>query len=287
MIEVSGLAKRFKLAKSHQLSDAEKSDPRLFDGYFHSVTDVSFSCAPGQVLGLLGPNGAGKTTTLRMLSSALTPWRGEILINGIDVVKKPLLARNKIGFLSGSTGLYGKLTARENVEYFGRLHGLSPQALKQQVDALFEMLGIHQFASRRADSLSTGMKQKTSIARAVVHKPEVVVLDEPTTGLDIMATQTVLDFIRQLKNDGTPVIFSTHHLDEVNLLCDKVTIINEGKNCFSGSVTELLDHAGADNLNQAFMHAVGAAGTETAASVTPILTPTLTSKEEQTHVAGL
>jgi sodium transport system ATP-binding protein len=256
MIEVTGLAKRFKLAKSHQLNDAEKQDPRLFDGYFHSVTDVSFSCAPGEVLGLLGPNGAGKTTTLRMLSSALKPQAGQIWINGIDVVKKPLLARKKIGFLSGSTGLYGRLTARENVEYFGRLHGLSPMQLKTQVDELFELLGIDEFASRRADSLSTGMKQKTSIARAVVHKPEVVVLDEPTTGLDIMATQTVLDFIRRLKADGIAVIFSTHHLDEVSLLCDNAVIINEGKNCFSGAVNELLQSTGADNLNQAFLQVI-------------------------------
>lgn len=258
MIEVTGLAKRFKLAKSHQLSDAEKTDPRLYDGYFHSVTDVSFRCEPGEVLGLLGPNGAGKTTTLRMLSSALKPNAGQIWVNGIDVVKKPVLARKKIGFLSGSTGLYGRLTARENVEYFGRLHGLNPQQLKQQVDELFDMLGIHEFASRRADNLSTGMKQKTSIARAVVHKPEVVVLDEPTTGLDIMATQTVLNFIKQLKSQGTPVIFSTHHLDEVSLLCDNVAIIDQGQNCFVGPVTELMATTGAQNLNQAFLNVINA-----------------------------
>lgn len=260
MIAVTGLAKRFKLAKSHksdvEKKEGEKSDPRLYDGYFHSVLDVSFSCAAGEVLGLLGPNGAGKTTTLRMLSSALKPNAGEILINGIDVVKDTLLARKKIGFLSGSTGLYGRLTARENVEYFGRLHGLNPQQLKQQVDEIFDVLDIHPFANRRADSLSTGMKQKTSIARAVVHKPEVVVLDEPTTGLDIMATQTVLNFIRELKSVGTPVIFSTHHLDEVNLLCDNVAIIDQGKNCFFGSVSELLDTTEADNLNQAFLKAI-------------------------------
>jgi sodium transport system ATP-binding protein len=256
MIEVSSLAKRFKLAKSHKLSDAERDDKRLHDGYFHSVTDVSFSCESGEVLGLLGPNGAGKTTTLRMLSSALKPNAGQIMINGVDVVKKPLLACKKIGFLSGSTGLYGRLTARENVEYFGKLHGLSDAVLKQRVDQIFELLGIHEFASRRAENLSTGMKQKTSIARAVVHEPEIVVLDEPTTGLDIMATQTVLDFIRGLKDKGTPVIFSTHHLDEVSLLCDKVAIIDQGHSCFGGTVDDLLQHTGADNLNQAFLSVI-------------------------------
>lgn len=257
MIEVTRLAKRFKLAKSHHLSDGGKDDPRSSGGYFHSVTDVSFDCVPGEVLGLLGPNGAGKTTTLRMLSTALMPDSGSIHINGIDVLKKPLLARKKIGFLSGSTGLYGRLTARENVEYFGRLHGLGSKQLKQQVDALFELLDIHPFANRRAENLSTGMKQKTSIARAVVHRPEVVVLDEPTTGLDIMATQTVLTFISGLKASGTPVIFSTHHLDEVSLLCDKVTIIDQGQSCFSGQLTALMQQTGAANLNQAFLRAIG------------------------------
>lgn len=253
MIEVANLAKRFKLAKSHKLSDAEKSDPRLYDGYFHSVVDVAFNCEPGQVLGLLGPNGAGKTTTLRMLSTALKPDQGQILLGDVDVVKKPLLARQKIGFLSGTTGLYGRLSARENVEYFGKLHGMSAKALKNRVDELFEMLGIHSFATRRAENLSTGMKQKTSIARAVVHNPDVVVLDEPTTGLDIMAVQTVLEFIQSLKAQGTPVIFSTHHLDEVNQLCDKVCIIDQGQSRFTGSCEQLLNQTQADNLNQAFL----------------------------------
>ncbi|NQZ11111.1 MAG: ATP-binding cassette domain-containing protein [Algicola sp.] len=275
MITVSNLAKRFKMAKSHKLSDAEKSDTRLHDGYFHSVTDVSFECEAGQVLGLLGPNGAGKTTTLRMLSSALKPDSGLIAINGVDVVKKPLLARKKIGFLSGSTGLYGRLTARENVEYFGKLHGMNPAQLSSRIDELFELLGIHEFATRRAENLSTGMKQKTSIARAVVHNPEIVVLDEPTTGLDIMATQTVMDFIIRLKAQGTPVIFSTHHLDEVSLLCDKVVIIDEGRSCFAGSVEELLQHTNAQNLNQAFISVI-----TQKPSAAPLVTPIANQNEE-------
>lgn len=278
MISVTNLAKRFKLAKSHKLSDAEKADPRLSQRYFHSVKDVSFSCAQGEVLGLLGPNGAGKTTTLRMLSTALEPNQGDIFIGDVNVVKKPLLARKKIGFLSGTTGLYGRLTARENVEYFGKLHGMSDVSLKQRVDQLFDMLGIHEFASRRAENLSTGMKQKTSIARAVVHNPEVVVLDEPTTGLDIMATQTVMDFIQSLKNDGTPVIFSTHHLDEVELLCDRVCIIDKGLSCFSGSVDELLEQTGAENLNRAFLTVITGQQPEQ---------PSIEESEVQSDVASL
>ncbi len=278
MIEVAQLAKRFKLAKSFKLSDAEKSDPRLYDGHFHSVVDVSFGCDKGEVLGLLGPNGAGKTTTLRMLSTALSPDNGAIVVGGIDVIKKPLLARKKIGFLSGSTGLYGRLSARENVEYFGRLHGMGEVELKDKVDELFELLDIHGFANRRAENLSTGMKQKTSIARAVVHNPEVVVLDEPTTGLDIMATQTVMQFIQGLKAAGTPVIFSTHHLEEVQLLCDKVCIIDQGKDCFNGTIETLLASSGANNLNQAFLNVLSS-------SITPTLEQDI--KEQRQDVASL
>lgn len=254
MINVTRLAKRFKLAKSHALSDQEKADPRLRDGYFNSVQDVSFQCDKGQVLGLLGPNGAGKTTTLRLLSSALTPDSGNIVIDDIDVIKKPIIARKKIGFLSGSTGLYGRLTARENVEYFAKLHGLKGQALDSRIDELFELLDIHSFASRRADNLSTGMKQKTSIARAVVHQPQVVVLDEPTTGLDIMATQTVINFIQNLKQQGIAVIFSTHHLDEVERLCDHIVIINQGISCFGGNVPALLAATQSADVREGFLH---------------------------------
>lgn len=248
MIEIKGLAKKFVVENVKKLSEQEKQDPRLKGRFFHSVEDVSFHCEQGQVLGLLGPNGAGKTTTLRMLSTAIKPTAGSVSINGVDILAEPLVARRKIGFLSGSTGLYGRLTGRENIEYFGRLHGVSEAELKQRINELADLLDMHSFLDRRSESFSTGMKQKTSIARAVIHQPEVVILDEPTTGLDIMATQTVLDFIRRLKTQGTPVIFSTHHLDEVDELCDKVTVIDKGRTCFDGS---LLDFKG---LSSGSMH---------------------------------
>ncbi|GAA0350162.1 ATP-binding cassette domain-containing protein [Bowmanella denitrificans] len=238
MIEIRGLAKKFVVENLKKLSDQEKLDPRLKGRFFHSVEDVSFNCEEGQVLGLLGPNGAGKTTTLRMLSTAIKPTSGSVSIRGTDVLAEPLLARRKIGFLSGSTGLYGRLTGRENIQYFGRLHGVSENDLAQRINELADLLDMHSFLDRRSESFSTGMKQKTSIARAVIHQPEVVILDEPTTGLDIMATQTVLDFIRRLKAQGTPVIFSTHHLDEVDELCDKVTVIDQGRTRFDGSLLD-------------------------------------------------
>ncbi|NOU49236.1 ATP-binding cassette domain-containing protein [Pseudoalteromonas sp. JBTF-M23] len=253
MIEVKALQKRFKLTKEHQQKGKSK-DVREHDGYFHSVKNVSFSCAQGEVLGLLGPSGAGKTTTLRMLSTALKPDSGQITINGQDIIKKPLIGRRSIGFLSGSTGLYGRLSARENVEYFAKLHGLKGRELKSRCDALFEKLDMTEFLDKRAEHLSTGMKQKTNIARAVVHQPDVVVLDEPTTGLDIMTTQTVINFIRELKSNGTPVIFSTHHLDEVALLCDRICVIDKGVSCFDDSVAQFKAQGKSDELNQAFMN---------------------------------
>ncbi|HAQ47455.1 MAG: ABC transporter ATP-binding protein [Glaciecola sp.] len=236
MIEIKQLAKKFKVENPKKLSEQEKKDPRLKGRFFHSVQNVNFICDTGQVLGLLGPNGAGKTTTLRMLSSALKPDSGSILIDGLDVLANPIVARQKIGFLSGSTGLYGRLSGRENIEYFGKLHGMSKSAIHQKIEELAQLLDLYSFLDRRCENYSTGMKQRVSIARAVVHSPKVVVLDEPTTGLDIMATQTVLEFIRTLKKQQIPVIFSTHHLDEVNELCDTVTVIDEGKTKYNGDL---------------------------------------------------
>lgn len=254
MIEVVGLKKKFKLTKDHKKNKIDDIDPREDKDYFHSVRDVNFSCAKGEVLGLLGPNGAGKTTTLRMISTALKPDEGSITIAGNDIVKKPLLGRKSIGFLSGSTGLYGRLTVKENIEYFAKLHGMNKSDIATRCDELFTLLDMHKFVDKRAENLSTGMKQKANIARAVVHRPAVVVLDEPTTGLDIMTTQTVIKFIKGLKAQGTPVIFSTHHLDEVALLCDRVAVINEGISCFDGTVEEFKQAGNSDELNQAFMN---------------------------------
>ncbi|MFA9217740.1 MAG: ATP-binding cassette domain-containing protein, partial [Sphingomonadaceae bacterium] len=222
-------------------------------GWFHAVHDVSFRCAPGEVLGLLGPNGAGKTTTLRLLSTALKADAGQVLAYGVDLLRDPLAARRQIGFLSGSTGLYGRLTARENIEYFGRLHGMDEARLQQRCDALFELLQMHEFSHKRADTLSTGMKQKCAIARTVVHEPRVIILDEPTTGLDVMSAKILLDFIASYKALGVPLIFSTHHLHEVEKLCDRVCIINHGHTAFHGSIDQLRQLGGSADLYDAFV----------------------------------
>lgn len=256
MIEVKSLAKRFRLSSRKEKKSAPTCDPREQDDWFHAVKDVSFQCAAGEVLGLLGPNGAGKTTTLRLLSTALKPDAGSAWINGTDILRNPLVARKNIGFLSGTTGLYGRLTARENVEYFARLHGMTEAHIKQRIDELFELLQMHDFANKRSDQLSMGMKQKCAIARAVVHHPSVVILDEPTTGLDVMAAKTLLDFIASYKTLRIPLIFSTHHLHEVEKLCDRVCIINHGTTAFNGSVDELRQLGGTHDLYDAFVRVI-------------------------------
>lgn len=253
MIEVKNVSKRFRHKEAGQ---SKLRDVRQGDGWFHAVRNVSFSCAPGEVLGLLGPNGAGKTTTLRLLATALRPDQGSITINGIDVLAQPMEARRQIGFLSGSTGLYGRLTVRENVEYAARLHGFKGKDLERRCDALFDALDMHEFTHKRADRLSAGMRQKCAIARTVIHDPKVIVLDEPTTGLDVMAAKVLLDFIARYKRLGIPLIFSTHHLHEVEKLCDRVCIINRGQTVFNDTTAAMRDIGGHGNLFDAFVHVV-------------------------------
>jgi sodium transport system ATP-binding protein len=250
MIEVKHLSKRFRQAKKPDPS--QRRDARESDGWFHAVRDVSFHCAPGEVLGLLGPNGAGKTTTLRLLATALTPDQGTAFVNGVDIVKEPMLARRQIGFLSGTTGLYGRLTGRENVEYFGRLHGMAEAHVQRRCNELFEQLQLGEFAHKRTDEMSTGMKQRCSIARAVVHEPKVIILDEPTSGLDVMAAKVLLDFMADCKRKGIPLIFSTHHLHEVEKLCDRVCVINGGSTVFNGS-TDAFRQLGDGDMFDAFI----------------------------------
>lgn len=252
LIRVQNLAKSFSLPDKKKRDPKIDADPRHQGREFHSLLDVSFHCKKGEVLGLLGPNGAGKTTTLRILSTALTPNAGHIFVGDEELTHHPERLRQKIGFLSGSTGLYGKLTGRENIAYFGELHGMSPSAIQSRIAYLADELDMTAYLDRRCDSFSTGMKQKVAIARAVVHEPEVVILDEPTTGLDIMATQTVLKFIERLKANAVSVIFSTHHLDEVEALCDEVCIIDKGQVCFLGTFKQFSDLS-AGTLHDAFI----------------------------------
>ncbi len=262
MIAVEGLQKKFRIEKKKLTSSKTEhvDDPRQDGRWFHAVRDVSFQCEKGEVLGLLGPNGAGKTTTLRMLSTALQPDAGSIMVEEVDAIKNPLDARKKLGFLSGTTGLYRRLSVKENIEYFGRLHQVEEAELQQRIENLFSLLDMHSFADKRAEDLSTGMRQKASIARSVIHNPEVLVFDEPTTGLDVVAAKTILDFIQGYKDKGHPVIFSTHHLHEVEKLCDRVALINYGKSCFDGTVEDFRALSTSGDLYDSYLELVKGKG---------------------------
>lgn len=221
-----------------------------------AVDGIDFDCEAGQIFGLLGLNGAGKTTTQRMLSTALTPTSGYARIAGHDVVTDPRAVRESIGFLSGTTGLYHRLTAVEMIRYFGELHGVRGAALTQRVDELLATFGIDQYANTRCEKLSTGMKQKVNIARTVVHDPPVLILDEPTSGLDVLAASTTLDFVSQVKDQGKCVIFSTHIMSEAEKLCDRIAIIHDGKIRSTGTLDELRAMTGEHYLEEIFRQVV-------------------------------
>jgi sodium transport system ATP-binding protein len=225
-------------------------------GEIRAVDGVSFQCHPGTIYGLLGVNGAGKTSCLRMLATILTPTSGQALVGGHDVGKEPQAVRQKIGFMSTSTALYGRLTAEELVVYFGRLHGLSPDRLRVRIDELFTVFDMHDFRRRRCDKLSTGMKQKVSIARTLVHDPPIMIFDEPTLGLDVLTARTIVAFIQNCRADGKTVIYSTHVMSEVEKLCDRIGIIHEGRLRAEGSLPELRNRYGETSMEDIFVKAV-------------------------------
>jgi sodium transport system ATP-binding protein len=225
-------------------------------GPIRAVDGVNFRCEPGRIFGLLGVNGAGKTTCLRLLATILRPTSGAAAVQGFDIVTEPERVRASIGFLSTATALYGRLTAFEVVEYFGRLHGLQDSVLHARIDSLFQTLGMNEFRDRRCDRLSTGMKQKTSIARTLVHDPPVMIFDEPTLGLDVLTARTVLGFIRDCGQRGKTVIFSTHVMSEAEKLCDFIAIIHGGRILAEGSLAQLRARAGVERLEDIFIKVV-------------------------------
>jgi sodium transport system ATP-binding protein len=214
------------LIEAHQLSKTFTDKKR---GEIRAVSDVSFSCRPGEIFGVLGPNGAGKTTLLRLLATILEPSTGTASIAGYDIRRQPQHVRQSIGYLTGSAALYERLTAREMVAYFAALYGLSAAERDRRMDALFTELEIHPFADRRCDKLSTGEKQRVSIARAILHAPPVMFFDEPTAGLDVVAARTIRRFIRRCRDEGRCVLFSTHIMSEVEALCDRIAVIYQGR----------------------------------------------------------
>jgi sodium transport system ATP-binding protein len=239
MIEAHHLAKRF--------------------GAVQAVREVSFVAPDGRITGLLGPNGAGKSTSLRMLCTVIRPDSGEARIDGIDVAADPLAARRRIGVLSHAAGLYPHLTGRENILYFGELHGLSRSDRERRADALIEMLDMGDCAARRAKGFSQGQRLKTALARALVHSPRNVVLDEPTNGLDVMAVRSLRQLLARLRDEGHCVLFSSHVMQEVAALCDEVVVIAHGSVVAAGTPDSLLERSGQTGLEDAFVALIGSA----------------------------
>ena len=226
-------------------------------GVITAVEDVSFTCQPGRIYGLLGANGAGKTTTLRMLATLIQPTSGTATVAGHDVVADPVKVRAHVGFLAASTALYGGLTAREMIAYFGRLHDMDDAAIAARLRFLADELDMHEFLDRRCDKFSTGMKQKTSIARTLIHDPAVMIFDEPTLGLDVMTARAIVRFVRQCRDRGRTVIYSTHVMSEVEKLCDVIGIIHAGRLVAEGTLAQLQERYGETDMEEIFVKAVG------------------------------
>jgi sodium transport system ATP-binding protein len=226
-------------------------------GDVRAVNGVSFTARDGEITGLLGPNGAGKTTTLRMLYTLMKPDAGQVLVDGVDAYTDALAVRRRLGVLPDARGLYKRLTAAENIDYFGRLHGMDPALLVRRREALIDGLEMRDIATRRTEGFSQGQRVKTAIARALVHDPRNVLLDEPTNGLDVMATRAMRRFMRQLKDEGRCVLFSSHIMQEVAALCDRIVVIAHGRVVADETPAALLAQTGENSLEDAFVKIIG------------------------------
>jgi sodium transport system ATP-binding protein len=241
VIHVEGLGKRFL--------DYQR-------GWVNAITDISFECEPGAIFGLLGPNGAGKTTTLRILSTVLKPTSGRAIIAGHDVLADPAAVRSSIGYMSASTGIYDRMSAWELVEYFGQLYGMRRDHLRQRMETIFEWLKMNDFRDMLGAKMSTGMKQKVSIARTIIHDPPVLIFDEPTSGLDVLVARVVLQKILELRDLGKTIVFSTHSMHEVEKLCSRVAIIHKGRLQAEGTLDSLLEQFDQPDLEELFFSLV-------------------------------
>ena len=237
MIETRDLAKRF--------------------GEVDAVRHVTFTAPDGSITGLLGPNGAGKTTTLRMISTLVTPTRGGAMVDGIDCAVDPLGVRARLGVLSDARGIYARLTARENIAYYGSLRGMAPAAVEAAVERVAQLLDLTALLDRRTDGFSQGERMKVAIARTIVHDPPNVMLDEPTNGLDVMTTRNLREVVRALRKAGKCVLFSSHVMQEVSALCDEIVIVARGSVVAHGSAESLLEASGCTNLEDAFVKLSG------------------------------
>lgn len=226
-------------------------------GSVKAVRGISFEVRDGEVTGLLGPNGAGKTTTLRMLYSLLPPDAGEIRIDGLDPSTDAIAIKRTLGVVPDSRGLYTRMSARENIAYYGELHGMSRRDINARIEELVATLDMADFIERRTEGFSQGQRVKVAIARAMVHNPQTVLLDEPSNGLDVMSTRALRRYILELRDAGHSVVLSTHIMQEVAALCDRIVIIAKGKIAADGTAQDLLEKSGCDSLEDAFVHLIG------------------------------
>ena len=233
-----------------------KAYPDLLRGEVVALSGITFSAKPGQVYGLLGPNGAGKTTALRILSTVLQPTGGTAMIGGFDCVTQPEMVRHQIGFISANTAVYDRMTAWEMVQYFGRLYGMEEGELRERMEALFERFQMQAIRDMLGAKMSTGMKQKVSIARAIVHDPPVLIFDEATTGLDVLVARALLDVVAELRDQGKCILFSTHIMREAERLCDRVAIMHGGHILAEGTLEELRDQQEERDLEELFFQLI-------------------------------
>jgi sodium transport system ATP-binding protein len=251
MIEIEGLSKAFFGARAADREAGTGGRARV-----QAVSNIGFSASDGAITGLLGPNGAGKTTTLRVLAGLVEPDAGRLAVDGIDVVRKPRAALARMGVLSDARGLYPRLSARENIVYYGLLHGLRRDVAHARAEALAELLEMRPLLERRTEGFSQGERMKTALARALVHDPPNIVLDEPTNGLDVLATRALRDSLRRLRTPeggSKCIVFSTHIMQEVERLCDRVVVVSEGRTVAAGTVAELLARTGQSDFEEAFV----------------------------------
>ncbi len=255
MIIVDNVSKTFKMTREQKRELGRNATSSTID----AVKNVSFTCQPGRIFTLLGPNGAGKTTLLRIIATMLKPTSGAIKVAGHDVLQEPEKVRGSLGFLTGGTGLYDRLTPEEIIKYYADLHGMEEATFKRRKNELFALLGIDEFAKRRIGKLSSGMKQKVSIVRTIIHDPDVIVFDEPTAALDVIAARHIIDLIRKSKQNGKTVVFSTHRMDEVSLLSDDLAIIHKGNLLYSGAFHDFQKQMKTKSVEDEFIRIVEAA----------------------------
>lgn len=254
MIVIDNLYKEFKLSKQQKKEIPGSPDVAV------AVNKISLTCEPGRIFSLLGPNGAGKTTTLRMISTILKPTSGDVTVCGHSVTNEPRITRSKIGFLTGSTGLYSRLTPDEVIAYYADLNDVDQKDMEERKNYYYDLLDMHEFKKKRIGQLSTGMKQKVSITRTMIHDPQVVVFDEPTSGLDVITAENIIKLIRDCKTQGKTVIFSSHIMSEVDLLCDDLAIIDKGNIIYSNSMENYRAELNGVSLTQKFIDIVNAGG---------------------------